>query len=223
MVNWKLIWFWTKRILLVIGIIFLAIAFVGFLPGVNKVSLFPDYTNLIWFLVFLALGLLIIVPYVLNIILERYRLKKAIITSLKRNIRINDKEMASEIEIPVWNVTPMFKKLAPKYGLLVSFSGTPTFFNANFIDRLIKIYEYIGDLGGISREFAQKHSINISKDDLYLILDELIYLGHEKVIKLTEKWEKEKPKIEEEELKKPQKTIIKRLGETRRKKKKKKK
>ncbi|MHA1379097.1 MAG: hypothetical protein ACTSRG_12010 [Candidatus Helarchaeota archaeon] len=218
MVNWQIVWLWTKRILVIIGLIFLAIAFLAFLPGVYRITLFPDYTDLIWFFIFLALGLLIVIPFFLNLILEKYRLRNTVINSLKRNIKINDKEIAAEIDVPLWKVTKLFKNLAPKYGVLVSFSGTPTFFHTNFIDRLIKIYERFGDLGQIAKEFAQVHSINISKDAIYLILDELIYLGNEKVIELAEKWEKEGTKETEQE-KKQKKTVIKRLGEMRRKKK----
>ncbi|MFX0136722.1 MAG: hypothetical protein ACFFDN_24005, partial [Candidatus Hodarchaeota archaeon] len=165
------------------------------------------------------IGLIDPIITISNLIIQRFRIQNAISDALNKSIRINDKELASKINEPLWIVTPIFKKLAYNDGILVYFSGSPTFFHNNFIDHFIKIYENYGDLGSVSKEFSQKHSINISKDDLDIILDELIYLGYKNVIELAEKWDKEKPKGMEES-KKPSKAIIRRLGDSRRKKKK---
>ncbi|NVM02348.1 MAG: hypothetical protein HWN67_08425 [Candidatus Helarchaeota archaeon] len=219
MVKWNQVKLWTKRIFFIVSLILIAIAFFGYYPRISQVNIYPDYTNLIFFIVFLVIGLIFPIFFISDYIIQRYKLQKAISDALYKSIRINDKELASKINEPLWRVTPIFKKMAYKDGILVYFSGAPTFFHSNFIDRFIKTYENYGDLGNVSKEFAQKHSINISKDDLDIILDELIYLGYKNVVELAEKWEKEKP-TGIDKSKKPSKAVIRRLGDSRRKKKK---
>ncbi len=219
MVNWNQVKLWTKRILLIISLILIAIAFFGYYPRIYEVSFYPDYTNLIVFIILLLIGLTYLVIAVAKYLIQFFELRNMISNAISKSITINDKELASEIQEPLWRVTPLFKKIAYKYGILVYFSGAPTFFHSNFIDHFIKIYENDGDLGNISSEFAQKHSMNISKDDLDIILDELIYLGYNNIIELAEKWKKENPK-RTEEAKRPSKAIIRRLGDSRKKKKK---
>ena len=219
MVNWNLVKIWTKRIVFITSIIMIAIAFFGYYPRISEPSIYPDYTNLIMFILLLIIGLIYPLVFTVNFFMQRFRIRNAIINALSKSIRINDKELASMINEPLWQVTPIFKKLAYKDGILVYFSGSPTFFHSNFIERFLEIYKNYGDLGSVSSEFSQKHSINISKDDLDLILDELIYLGNKKAIKLTEKWEKEEPNTIEDSTK-PSKANIRRLGDSRRKKKK---
>lgn len=219
MVNWILVQLWTKRILYIFSIILLIIAFLLFLPRIFQISLFPSYTNLIWFIILTVAGLLILILLLSNSVIKKFRLKRIILKLLNASLSINDKELASKAHEPLWLVAPIFKKVANKKGILVSVSGTPTYFHQNFIDYFTKLYENYGDLGKISKEFAQKQALNISKEDLDIILDELIYRGNQKIIEQAERWKKEMPKKEEQE-KRPSKVVIRRLGDPRRKKRK---
>ena len=113
MINWNKVWLWTRRIFWIIAIILIAIAFLVFLPG-EGFALFPDYTYLIWFIVLTVIGSSILIFFISNTVVQKIKLRNTILNSLQRNLRINDKELALEIDEPLWRVCNLFKKLANK-------------------------------------------------------------------------------------------------------------
>jgi len=168
---------WLKTLSIFISFLLVTIAYFYIFPHISTLYGNYNYLNLITVIILTAIGILMSIPIIIKSIKYRIKVERAVTKFIKSATLITDEFIADKLNLSLWEVTGIFKKLANKNGILLQLSKIPTFINSYYIEQFAYLYDIYGNIGEISKTLAQMYPFALSKEDLRQVLDELIYLN----------------------------------------------
>jgi uncharacterized membrane protein len=161
---------WIRKFLWIAGGLILGITFITMVSQVYWEGLGWDGINLNAYLFGYIFGVIFIASMFVFDILSFSWLRSGVHQVMDETEQITPEKVARILDEPLWRVLPIFRKReAP--GILIVQSGKYMHFNESFQEKLFEQYAEGKTIGELA------HNLNLSKNEINLILDECDYKG----------------------------------------------